>query len=81
MEKFGIFNILSALNSLTSGGAGGQKEQKTDSSAAEPQKTDKKVQEVFNPPPYPPAYKPMLDILARHEEISKRIDKNTEKKK
>jgi hypothetical protein len=79
MEKFGIFNILSALNTLTSGGASGQKEQKTEENK-EMQQKNTNNSDTFNPPSYPMSSKPMLDVLARHDEISKRIDKNTRKK-
>ena len=70
MEKFGIFNILSALNSLTSQSGNQKKEEES----KPPKKTEKG--DVFNPPIYQMNSKPMLDILAKHDEISKRIDKN-----
>jgi len=79
MEKFGIFNILSALNSLTSNGSSN----KTDSETTEnKQQTQKKAETNadLQPPQYFLSSKPMLDIIARHEEISKRIDKNKDKK-
>jgi len=82
MEKFGIFNILSALNTLTSGGVSNQKEktQPNSDKLNEEKQKNTTTPDVFSPPEYPPAYKPMLNILARHDEISKRIDKNATKK-
>lgn len=80
MEKFGIFNILSALNSLT----GGQAQKKTnDTPAADAPPANGsesgKLPNAFAPPPAPPAYKAMLDVMNRHDEISKRIDEKNKK--
>ena len=73
MEKFGIFNILSALGNLTQE-KNGDTAQKNDASPAEKDNRE-------NIPPSQPGIftdeermHKMLDVLERHDRISRRID-------
>ena len=69
MEKFGIFNILSALSDM----ANTKKKPPEESNRAAPDA--KTPTGSFSPPDYG-AYNPMLELIKKHDEISKRIDKN-----
>ena len=75
MEKFGIFNILSALNKLTDD-ANGETAAQSDAPAAPqsaPAQTPNVPTGIFTGEE---RMNKMLDVLARHELISKRIEKN-----
>lgn len=73
MEKFGIFNILSALGNLSE-----------ESRGEAAQTADKPAAQTDEAPPAPVGIftgeermNKMLGVLERHEQISKRIDKNS----
>lgn len=70
MEKFGIFNILSALSDMAN-----NKKNAPPSDDSKTAPSGKNQADGFAPPKYN-AYSPMLDFIKKHDEISKRIDKN-----
>lgn len=75
MEKFGIFNILSALSALS---AQNRENSATDSEKMEnnspivEEKTDAENVGIFTSEE---RKNKMLEVLTKHDEISKRIDK------